>query len=71
MPRRRLAVALLAPVGIADRIDALRRAVGVAEPFHVPPHITLVPPVNVRDEDIPEVLSILRRAAAARPRRST
>lgn len=65
MPRRRLAVALLAPVGAAEPIDTLRRAVGVPEPFHVAPHCTLIPPVNVRDEDLGEVRDTLRRSAAA------
>ena len=41
----------------------LRRAVGVPEPFHVAPHITLVPPVNVRDEELADVLVLLRSAA--------
>jgi 2'-5' RNA ligase len=30
----------------------------------VPPHVTLVPPVNVRVEDLPSVLTLLRSAAA-------
>jgi 2'-5' RNA ligase len=69
VPRRRVAVAVLAPDDAsADRVDALRRAVGVEPPFHVAAHCTLVPPVNVREEDLPEVATILRGAAtAARP----
>ena len=47
MPRHRVAVALLAPPALAAQVDTLRRAVGVAEPFHVAPHLTLVSPVNV------------------------
>ncbi|UDY37167.1 GNAT family N-acetyltransferase [Dermatobacter hominis] len=69
MPRRRVAVAALAPDAVAaDRIDVLRRALGAEPPFHVAPHVTLVPPVNVREEDLAEVSATLRSAAsAARP----
>lgn len=68
MARRRLAVALLAPPAEAAAIDVLRQAAGVAEPFSVAPHLTLVPPVNVPEADLPAVEATLRRvAAAARP----
>lgn len=68
MARRRLAVALLAPPAEAAAIDVLRRATGVPEPFGVAPHLTLVPPVNVAEADLPAVEATLRRvAAAARP----
>lgn len=68
MPRRRLAVALLCPPSLAAEVDVLRRAVGVAEPFAVPPHLTLVPPVNVVEDRLVEALGVLRAAAsAARP----
>ncbi len=43
----------------------LRRSVGVAEPFHVAPHLTLVPPVNVAAQDLPAVTALLRRVAGA------
>ena len=64
MARRRLAVVFLAPQAEAAEIDALRRAVGLVEPFHVAPHVTLVPPTNVAEADVPAVLGILRRVAA-------
>ena len=64
MPRRRLAVALLIPAPLATEIDGLRRALG-APTDHVAPHITLVPPVNVRVEDVPAALAVLRDAAAS------
>ncbi len=68
MPRRRFAVALLAPPSEAAEVDVLRRAVGVPEPFHVPPHVTLIPPINVAAADVDDVCSVLRRSAgAARP----
>ena len=55
MARRRFAVALIAPPVEAAEIDTLRRAVGLVEPFHVAPHVTLVPPVNVAEEDLADV----------------
>jgi 2'-5' RNA ligase len=64
VPRRRLAVAVLAPPVDADAVDVLRRAVGVPEPFHVPPHCTLVPPVNVAAAEDEQVDRHLRGAAS-------
>ena len=64
MPRVRLASALLVPEPFAREIDGLRRALG-ENLERVPPHLTLVPPVNVRVEDLPSVLAQLRSAAAA------
>jgi 2'-5' RNA ligase len=63
VPRVRLAVALLIPAPLSIEIDGLRRALG-ADMTRVAPHITLVPPVNVREEDIGDALRVLRAAAA-------
>ncbi len=65
MPRLRLGVALLLPPPVATEIDALRRACGDPALTKVPSHLTLVPPVNVRDDRRGEALDILRTAAAA------
>lgn len=65
MPRRRLAVALLLPDPIATEVDGLRRALGDGSLDKVAPHITLVPPVNVRIEDLGAAFALLRTAAAA------
>ncbi|HPU39533.1 MAG TPA: GNAT family N-acetyltransferase [Microthrixaceae bacterium] len=65
MGRHRFAVVLLAPPNDAAMIDALRRSVGVDEPFHVAPHVTIVPPTNVADTDVDDVLRTLRRVAAS------
>lgn len=65
MPRRRLGVVLLVPEPWATEIQGLRRAVGDDDLNRIPPHITLVPPVNVREESIPDALRVLREAAAA------
>ncbi|MEY2431507.1 MAG: hypothetical protein QOC92_1232 [Acidimicrobiaceae bacterium] len=63
MPRVRLASALLVPEPFAREIDGLRRALG-DDLERVPPHLTLVPPVNVRVDDVSAVLAQLRGAGA-------
>ncbi|HLI01067.1 MAG TPA: 2'-5' RNA ligase family protein, partial [Acidimicrobiales bacterium] len=71
--RRRLGVALLLDPPHAAEVDGLRRAVGDRSLGRVPPHLTLVPPVNVRGRDLTAALGRLRAAAAAggRPLRLT
>lgn len=63
MPRLRLASALLVPEPFAREIDGLRRSLG-EDVLRVAPHLTLVPPVNVRVDEFGEALAALRRAAA-------
>lgn len=64
--RIRLGVALLLPARPAAEVDVLRRALGGPEAVHhIPPHLTLVPPINVREERLEDVESVIRRAAAA------
>jgi 2'-5' RNA ligase/N-acetylglutamate synthase-like GNAT family acetyltransferase len=53
----------LLPDPVATKVDALRRAVGGAV-HRIPPHVTLVPPVNVREEHLDDAVAVLRRAAA-------
>jgi 2'-5' RNA ligase len=60
----RVAVALLLPEPLATEVDGLRRAFG-ADLAHVAPHITLVPPVNVRVDDLATALAVLRAGASA------
>jgi 2'-5' RNA ligase len=67
VPRRRLAAALLLAPPWSTEIDGLRRACGDAQLARVAPHITLVPPVNVREDDLSTVLALVRRAATALP----
>ncbi len=67
MARRHLAVALLIPGTAGTEIDALRRATGDPDTGRIPSHITLVPPVNVREGDLDDVSATLRGAAAATP----
>jgi len=63
VPRSRLAVALVLPEPYRTEVDGLRRATG-GDVERIAPHITLVPPVNVRDDDVAEALTLLRSAAA-------
>ena len=65
MPRRRLGAALLLEGQVAAEVDGLRRACGDPAFGRVPTHITLVPPVNVREDDLPAALTRLRTAAGA------
>ena len=62
--RWRLGVVLLSPDAVAAEVDGLRRACGDGAIDRVPPHITLVPPVNVREDDVPAAVAVLRSAAA-------
>jgi 2'-5' RNA ligase/GNAT superfamily N-acetyltransferase len=63
--RQRLGVVLLVPQPLATQIDGVRRALGDGALGRIPPHITLVPPVNVADRDLPTAFAVVRRAAAA------
>jgi 2'-5' RNA ligase len=58
-------VALLVPPPLDAEIDGLRRALGDGALGRIPAHLTLVPPVNVREDRLGEVLAVLRRAGAA------
>jgi len=65
MPRLRVAIALLLPEPAATEIDGLRRALGDRGLANVVPHITLIPPVNVAVDRVPDVLADIRAVAAA------
>jgi 2'-5' RNA ligase/GNAT superfamily N-acetyltransferase len=70
--RRRFGVVLLLRGAVGAEVDGLRRALGDPALGRVPPHVTLVPPVNVREQDVDAALGVLRSAAAAtRPFRLT
>lgn len=64
MPKRRLGIALLMPSPVDVEVDALRRALGDKTLERIPPHLTLVPPVNVREDRMDDALRVLRAAAA-------
>ncbi len=65
MAHLRLGVVLLVPSPLADAIDGLRRAFGDPMLDRVAPHITLVPPVNVRTDNVASALAVMRAAAAS------
>ncbi len=59
-----MGVALLLPQPLAAEIDGLRRAVG-ERIERIPGHVTLVPPLNFHDHELPAALAVLRAAAEA------
>jgi 2'-5' RNA ligase len=61
----RLGVALLVPPPVGTEVDGLRRACGDGALGRMPPHCTLVPPVNVREDRMSDALAHLRDAASA------
>jgi 2'-5' RNA ligase/GNAT superfamily N-acetyltransferase len=65
MPKRRLGVALLLPPPLDHEVDALRRACDDGSLGRIPAHLTLVPPVNVRDDRLEDAVHVLRAAAGA------
>lgn len=65
MPRRRFAVALLIPPPVATEVDGLRRALGDRQLGRIDPHVTVIPPINLREEDLADALAIVQAAARA------
>ena len=63
MARQRLGVVLLVPQPLATEIDGVRRALGDGALDRIAPHITLVPPVNVAERDLPRAFTLVRTAA--------
>lgn len=63
VPRRRLAVALLFEEPVALELLTLRSAVGSPSLDRVPPHITLIPPINVPASQMDAVMALLRQSA--------
>jgi 2'-5' RNA ligase/GNAT superfamily N-acetyltransferase len=60
-------VALLVEGPTGLEVAGLRRALGDPGLEKIPPHITLVPPVNVKQADLPRALGVMREAAASVP----
>jgi 2'-5' RNA ligase/predicted GNAT family N-acyltransferase len=48
---------------VANEVDGLRRALGVKALERIAPHLTLIPPVNVHEEDLEAVLAQVRHGA--------
>ncbi len=66
VPRRRIAVALLIPAPVSAEIDGIRRALGDRQLGRIDPHITIIPPINLRDELLADALAVVQSAAAGR-----
>lgn len=52
------------PQPLSTQVDGLRRALGDGALGRIPPHITLVPPVNVPEREVTSAFAIVRAAAA-------
>jgi 2'-5' RNA ligase len=65
MARRRLGVACLLPEPVRTEVLGLRRALGAPSLTTQPPHLTLVPPVNVRTDDVDAAIRTLHHAASS------
>ncbi len=63
MAKVRLGVALVVPRPFDVQIDVLRKSLGDGALSRIMPHITLVAPVNVAEDSLPDALNILRSAA--------
>ena len=50
---------------MATELDGVRRALGATERLRVPPHITLVSPVNLRDKDLLAAMDLVLRGASS------
>lgn len=55
------------PEPYASVLRQARQDAGDPAAAYVPPHVTLLPPVQVRDADLPEICDHLREVAAAHP----
>lgn len=64
MARRRFAVALMVPPPTSIEIDGLRRALGDQQLGRVDPHITIIPPINLHDEQLTDALAVVDAAAS-------
>lgn len=54
---------LLIPSPACIEIDGIRRALGDHQLDRVAPHVTLVPPINLRDEQVADAMAIVEAAA--------
>jgi 2'-5' RNA ligase/GNAT superfamily N-acetyltransferase len=61
--RHRLLVALIPPVPLALEAEGLRIGLGDRSRSRIPPHITVLPPANVPDGSLGDVLAAMRSAA--------
>ncbi|HJR26117.1 MAG TPA: 2'-5' RNA ligase family protein, partial [Acidimicrobiales bacterium] len=62
-----LGIVLLVPEPWATEVDGLRRALGDEALPRIPPHVTLVPPIHVRDELLAEAFDVVHAAGRGCP----
>ena len=67
MAQHLLGIVLLVPEPWATEIDGVRRALGDEALDRIPPHVTLVPPIHVREEHLAEAFDVVHAAAAGCP----
>ena len=60
-----MGVVLLIPPPQKFAVDALRSALGDETIERIPPHLTLVPPVNIQEAELTSALEVLRTAASS------
>ena len=64
MARHRIAVALVVDGIVGHEVDGIRRALGDRQLDRIAPHVTLVPPINLRTPDRDDAIDLVRDAAA-------
>lgn len=64
VPRRRLSVALLFEPDVVLELNAIRSAVGSPSLGQIPPHITLISPINVPASELQAVVDLVGQSAA-------
>ncbi|MGB3411451.1 MAG: GNAT family N-acetyltransferase [Microthrixaceae bacterium] len=62
--RRRVLVALIPQSGLSGKIRAVASLFGQPRRERIPPHVTVVPPINLSEDDLVEARAILRRVAS-------
>jgi 2'-5' RNA ligase len=65
MSRRDFGVAIGLPEPYTSELQGWRERLGDPNAHGIPPHITLLPPTALHDEDLPDIEEHLRRIAAA------
>ncbi len=64
MARREIGVAIGLPEPAHTELTAWRQRLGEPNAWAIPPHITLLPPTALEEEDLPAIEEHLRQAAA-------
>ncbi len=54
------------PPPVAVEIDGLRRALGDRQLGRIDPHVTVIPPVNLHDDELVDALAVVDAAASGR-----